>query len=78
MCAGAAKLEQRRMLPVHTPPLVRSVSCCGTARIVSRGQPRVCAFSRSGACMCSLEVDLCRSRGDIPLALVDQSSAVVY
>ena len=26
MCAGAAKLEQRRMLPVHTPPLVRSVS----------------------------------------------------
>jgi hypothetical protein len=28
--------------------------------------------------MCSLEVDLCRSRGDIPLALVDQSSAVVH
>jgi hypothetical protein len=32
MCAGAAKLEQRRMLPVHTPPLVRSVSR-GTARM---------------------------------------------
>ena len=46
MCAGAAKLEQRRMLPVHTPPLVRSVSRGGPPLL----RPRVCAFSRSGAC----------------------------